>query len=142
MPVLPAPDTLVTAAEPSDLVPWYQGLVTPHGVHHVHLRVRDLERALAWYSVLYGTPSWTSDKSLAYFDFPMSQTRLYIEQSRYEYGHAPGIAHFGIKVDPFDKAIVSEGIAALGGTLLPMEGDDDALRIRDPDGNIVQIHPI
>jgi len=139
---LPAPDTLVTVAEPSDLVPWHQGLVTPHGVHHVHVRVRDLSRALEWYSVLYGTPSWASEGSLAYFEFPMSQTRLYLEQSRYEYGHAPGIAHFGIKVDPFDKAIVSEGIAALGGTLLPLPGDDDALRIRDPDGNIVQIHPV
>ncbi len=139
---LPAPDTLVTAAEPSQLVPWHQGLVTPHGVHSVLLRVRDLERALAWYGVLYGTASWTPDRSLAYFEFPESQTRLYLEQSRYEYGHAPGIAHFGIKVDPFDPVTVSDGVAALGGTVLPMAGNNELLRIRDPDGNIVQLHPV
>lgn len=139
---LPAPDTLVTAAEPSELVPWHEGLVTPHRVDNVHLRVRDLERALAWYGVLYGTPSWTPDRRLAYFEFPTSQTRLYLEQSRYEFGHEPGIAHFGIKVDPFDKAEVGEAVAALGGAVLPMPEDTDVLRIRDPDGNVVQLHPV
>src|SRR5690606_39285438 len=109
--------------------------------HSVHLRVRDLDRALAWYGVLYGTPSWTPDRSLAYFEFPISQTRLYLEQSRYEYGHEPGIAHFGIKVDPFDKAAVSEGVAELGGTLLPVAGDADVLRVRGPDGSVLRLHP-
>src|SRR5690606_11178143 len=36
---LPAPDTLVTVAEPSQLVPWHEGLVRPSGVDHVLLRV-------------------------------------------------------------------------------------------------------
>jgi predicted enzyme related to lactoylglutathione lyase len=139
---LPAPDTLVTVAEPSQLVPWHQGLVTPHGVQSVLLRVRDLERALAWYGVMYGAHAWTPDRSMAYFEFPTSQTRLYLEQARYEFNHEPGIVLFGIKVDPFDKDEVSEGVAALGGTVLPVPGNPDLLRIRDTDGNIVQLHPI
>ena len=139
---LPAPDTLVTAAEPAELVPWHEGLVTPHGVHSVLLRVRDLERALAWYSVLYGTPSTTPDENLAFFEFPISQTRLYLEQSRYEYGHEPGIAHFGVKVDPFDETEVRDAVAALGGTVLTAAEVGGALRIRDPDGNVVQLHPV
>lgn len=139
---LPAPDTLVTAAEPSQLVPWHQGLVTPHGVQSVLLRVRDLERALAWYGVMYGTHSWTPDRSRAYFEFPESQTRLYLEQARYEFGQEPGIVLFGIKVDAFDRARVSAGVEALGGTVLPVPGNDELLRIRDPDGNIVQLHPV
>jgi hypothetical protein len=49
---------------------------------------------------------------------------------------------FGIKVDPFDKAAVSEGVEALGGTVLPVPGNAELLRIRDPDGNIVQLHPV
>lgn len=138
---LPAPDTLVTAAEPSQLVPWHQGLVTPHGVHSVLLRVRDLERALAWYGVMYGNHQWTPDRSRAYFEFPASQTRLYLEQARYEFNHEPGIVLFGIKVDAFDKQVVSEAVVALGGTILPVPGNDALLRIRDPDGNIVQLHP-
>ena len=139
---LPAPDTLVTAAEPSELVPWHQGLVTPHGVQSVLLRVRDIERALAWYGVMYGDHNWTPDRSRAYFEFPESQTRLYLEQARYEFGQEPGIVLFGIKVDPFDKAEVSEGVEALGGKVLPMPGNTPILRIQDPDGNIVQLHPV
>lgn len=139
---LPAPDTLVTAAEPSQLVPWHQGLVTPHGVQSVLLRVSNIERALDWYSVLYGTPAWTPDKSRAYFEFPVSQTRLYLEQASYEYGQEPGIALFGIKVEAFDKAAVSKAVEALGGTVLPVPGNNQLLRIRDPDGNVVQLHPM
>ena len=136
----PAPDTLVTVAEPSQFVPWHQGLVTPHGVQSVLLRVRDIERALGWYGVLYGEHSWTPDKSRAYFEFPESQTRLYLQQARYEYGEEPGIALFGIKVDRFDKDEVTKGVEALGGKVLPIPGNPPILRIQDPDGNIVQLH--
>ena len=138
---LPAPDTLVTAANPSQLVPWHQGLVTPHGVQSVLLRVRDLERALDWYGILYGTHAWTPDRSRAYFEFPDSGTRLYLEQARYEFGQEPGIVLFGIKVDSFDRVAVSAGVEALGGTILAVPGNDQLLRIQDPDGNIVQLHP-
>lgn len=139
---LPAPDTLVTVANPSELVPWHQGLVKPKGVQSVLLRVSNLERAAAWYSILYGQVAWTPDRSRAYFEFPASQTRLYLEQARYEYGQEPEIALFGIKVDPFDRAVVSEGVAKLGGTVLEVPGNNELLRIRDPDGNIVQLHPV
>jgi catechol 2,3-dioxygenase-like lactoylglutathione lyase family enzyme len=139
---LPAPDTLVTAAKPSELVPWHQGLVTPHGVQTVLLRVRDLERALAWYGILYGQHQFTPDQSMAYFEFPESQTRLYLEQARYEFKQLPGIVLFGVKVEAFDKATVSEAVVALGGTVLPVAGNPSLLRIRDPDGNIVQLHPM
>jgi catechol 2,3-dioxygenase-like lactoylglutathione lyase family enzyme len=139
---LPAPDKLVTVADPSQLVPWHQGLVTPHGVQTVLLRVSNLERALAWYGVLYGNHAWTPDRSRAYFEFSESQTRLYLEQASYEYGQTPGIALYGIRVEPFDKAEVSAAVADLGGTVLPMPGNNTILRIRDPDGNIVQLHPM
>ncbi|MDT8397526.1 MAG: hypothetical protein RQ899_02800 [Pseudomonadales bacterium] len=139
---LPAPDKLVTVAEPSQIVPWHKGLVRPHGVQSVLVRVSNLERALVWYSVLYGKHAWTPDKSRAYFEFPESQTRLYLEQARYEYGQKPGIVLFGIKVDAFDKAAVSAAVEGLGGTIVPIPGNEQILRIRDPDGNIVQLHPV
>lgn len=138
---LPAPDTLVTAAHPNELVPWHSGLVTPHGVQSVMVRVRDLERALVWYGILYGQHQWTPDRSMAYFEFPESQTRLYLEQARYEYGHEPGIVLWGAKVEPFDRAKVIAGVEALGGTILDVPGNNEILRIRDTDGNVVQLHP-
>ncbi|HEY0962973.1 MAG TPA: VOC family protein [Pseudomonadales bacterium] len=139
---LPAPDTLVTAAHPNELVPWHQGLVTPHGVQSVLVRVRDIEKALQWYGILYGEPKWTPDMSMAYFEFPESQTRLYLEQSRYEFNHEPKIVLFGIKVEPFDRAKVIAGVEALGGTIIDVPGNNEILRIRDTDGNIVQLHPM
>jgi catechol 2,3-dioxygenase-like lactoylglutathione lyase family enzyme len=139
---LPAPDTLVTAATPNELVRWHQGLVTPHGVQSVLLRVRDLERALAWYGILYGQHQFTPDKSMAYFEFPESQTRLYLEQARYEFNQMPGIVLWGARVEPFDKAAVSDAVVKLGGTILDVPGNNEILRIRDTDGNVVQLHPM
>ena len=139
---LPAPDTLVTAANPSELVPWHQGLVTPHGVQNVLLRVRDLERALVWYGILYGKHQFTPDMSMAFFEFPESQTRLYLQQARYEFNQEPGIVLWGVKVEPFDKAAVSAAVVAMGGTILAVPGNDALLRIQDPDGNVVQLHPV
>ena len=139
---LPAPDTLVTAAEPADLVPWHEGLVKPYGVDHVLLRVSDLERALAWYSILYGSPNWNEERSHAWFDFSASETRLYLEQVSYEYGHQPEIAHFGIKVDAFDKQAVSAAVTDLGGAVLSESFRQGGLSIQDPDGNVLELVPV
>jgi len=137
---LPAPDTLVTVAEPNQLVPWHEGLVTPRQLDSVYVIVSNLEKALGWYSVLYGAPAQVNADS-AYFEFPESQTRLHLQQSRYEYGLRPRIAEFGIKVDPFDKAAAEKVVATLGGTVLPLPEQPDVLRVRDPDGNIVRLVP-
>jgi catechol 2,3-dioxygenase-like lactoylglutathione lyase family enzyme len=136
---LPAPDTLVTAAVPSDLVEWNKGLVTPHGVDHVVLQVSDLERAISYYRILYGQESSRTDER-ADFVFPASSTTLILEQSRYEYGMEPKIARFGIKVSPFNRATVAAVVAALGGTVL--ESDiPGSLRFSDVDGNVAELVP-
>src|SRR6188768_2028979 len=51
---LPSPDTLVTAAVPSALVPPEQGLVTPLRVDSALLKVSNMDRALEFYRILYG----------------------------------------------------------------------------------------
>jgi catechol 2,3-dioxygenase-like lactoylglutathione lyase family enzyme len=128
---LPAPDTLVTAAVPSDLVPGGQGLVTPLRVDNVLLHVSDLERALAYYRILYGAESSRADAS-AVFTFT-NGSRLLLEETRYEYGMAQTrIARYGIRVEPFDRAAVEAGIAAIGGTVVDAPGA--VLRLRDADG--------
>lgn len=136
---LPAPDTLVTAADPSEFTPWHQGLVKPHGVDHVVLHVSDLERAVLWYDILYGQHTWNEDHSRAWYEFPASDTRIYLEEARYEYGQQPEIARFGIKVDAFDRTEVSERVAELGGAIISSQDETDGLRIRDPDGNVLEL---
>ncbi len=128
---LPAPDTLVTAAVPSDLVPGGQGLVTPLRVDNVLVYVSDLERALAYYRILYGMES-SRDDGTAVFAFA-NGSRLLLQQTRYEYGSAQTrIARYGIRVEPFDRAAVEAAIPALGGTVV--DSPDGVLRLRDADG--------
>ena len=138
---LPAPDTLVTAAEPSQLVPWNQGLVTPRGLDHVLLRVSDMERALRYYEILYGPYRWHDGRQRASFEFPASATSLQLEQARYEYGQQPQIARFGLKVDAFDRDAVAAAVTELGATVLSAE-EGAGLRLRDPDGNIVELNSV
>jgi hypothetical protein len=128
---LPSPDTLVTAAVPSDLVPGGQGLVTPLRVDTALLRVTDLKRALDYYRILYGKESHR-DSSHASFKFS-NGSQLLLERATYAYGTSQArIVRFGIRVKPFDRAAVTAAIPTLGGTVL---GDDGkALRLRDVDG--------
>ena len=135
---LPSPDTLVTAAVPSELVPGEQGLVTPQRVEYVHLKVSDLDRALAYYRILYGKEG-SRTKTMATFTF-RNGSRLLLEQSSYLYGSARSrIARFGIRVKPFDKASVTAAIVALGGTV--SSGDGAILRLRDVDGIELDLVP-
>ncbi|MBK7117112.1 MAG: VOC family protein [Proteobacteria bacterium] len=128
---LPSPDTLVTVAVPSDLVPGGQGMVTPLRVDHALLNVSNLKRAVAYYRVLYGKESRLSGNS-AVFTF-RNGSRLLLEQASYSYGRAQTrIARYGIRVNPFDREAVAKGIAALGGAVISDDGK--ALRLRDVDG--------
>lgn len=128
---LPAPDTLVTQAVPSDLVPGGQGLVTPQRVEHAVLLVSDLKRAVDYYRVIYGKERRLA-RDHAVFSF-RNGSHLRLEAADYVYGRArTRIARYGIRVDSFDRDAVSRGIAALGGAVL--HDDGKALRVRDADG--------
>jgi catechol 2,3-dioxygenase-like lactoylglutathione lyase family enzyme len=128
---LPSPDKLVTAAVPSDLVAPNQGLVTPLRVDSALVQVNDLDRALAWYRLLYGREQ-RRNRERATFAF-RNGTRLELEKTRYLYGQARArIARFGIRVMPFDQQQTEAGILALGGKVL--EGGEHRLRLLDADG--------
>jgi predicted enzyme related to lactoylglutathione lyase len=136
---LPSPDTLVSAATPSELVPGGQGLVTPLRVDNVVLHVSDMGKALAYYRILYGKES-TSDAKRATFAFANGST-LILEPTAYIYGRGePRIARFGIRVQPFDRKAVSERITSLGGKVLEAESSA-VLRFSDSDGNVAELVP-
>jgi catechol 2,3-dioxygenase-like lactoylglutathione lyase family enzyme len=135
---LPSPDTVVTAAVPSDFVPGGQGLVTPIKVDHVIVQVGDLDRAVAWYRLLYGREK-KRNRSGATFAF-RNGSYLELQQTRYVYGEAKSrISRFGLRTAPFDRAAVEKGIVALGGTVIG--GERGSVRLRDVDGTELELVP-
>jgi catechol 2,3-dioxygenase-like lactoylglutathione lyase family enzyme len=133
---LPAPDTLVTAAVPSDLVPSRKGLVKPLGVDHVLLHVADLEKGVRFYRILYGTES-LRDRTTGRVWFQIGDTRLGLQQA--ETGQKPHIAHFGIKVAPFTPQTVAAGVQALGARVVPSPYETNVVRLIDPDGISLEV---
>ena len=125
------PAGLVTAAVPSDLVPSRKGLVTPLGVDHVLLHVADLEKGVRFYRILYGVET-LRDRTTGRAWFQIGDTRLGLQQA--DAGQKPHIAHFGVKVAPFDQQKVTAGLVALGARVIPSPYEPDVVRLTDPDG--------
>jgi predicted enzyme related to lactoylglutathione lyase len=134
---LPAPDTLVTAAVPSDLVEHRKGLVTPRGVDHVLLHVANLQKGVQFYQILYGKPS-IQEKSPERVWFQIGDTRLGLEQVRA--GEKPHIEHFGIKVAAFDRSAVSAALQKLGAQVVAAPEEPGVVRFRDPHGIVVELN--
>jgi catechol 2,3-dioxygenase-like lactoylglutathione lyase family enzyme len=128
---LPAPDTLVTAAVPSDLIEPDKGLVTPVGVDHVLLHVADLQKGVQFYRILYGKEA-VHEKSPERIWFQIGDTRLGLEQA--PPGEKPRIEHFAVRVAPFDRSVVTAGLTRLGATVISSPDESDVLRFRDLDG--------
>jgi catechol 2,3-dioxygenase-like lactoylglutathione lyase family enzyme len=134
---LPAPDTLVTAAVPSDLVEPNKGLVTPLGVDHVLLHVSDLEKGVQFYRILYGKEAVRQNTPPRVW-FQIGDTRLGLEQA--PAGTKPRIAHFAVKVAAFDRTAVAAALTKLGATVSASPDEQPrVLRFRDPDGITVEI---
>ncbi len=136
---LPAPDTLVTVAVPSDLVEPNKGLVTPKGVDHVLLQVTDLEKGVQFYRILYGKEA-SRQKNPDRVWFQIGDTRLGLEHA--PSGQKPRIAHFGVKVAAFDRNGVIAGLKKLGAEVVASPDEADVLRFRDRDGISVELKRI
>lgn len=138
---LPAPDILIPAAVPSDLAEPNKGLLTPKGVDHALLRVSNLTKALEFYRVLYGKEK-THDRKTGRTWFHIGDTRLGLEEVEYQFGDHPRIAHFCVKVAPFDRAAVEESLMKLGAEVQPSPDEPDVLRFKDPDGITAEVRAV
>jgi catechol 2,3-dioxygenase-like lactoylglutathione lyase family enzyme len=136
---LPAPDTLVTAAVPSDLVEPNKGLVTPKGVDHVLLHVADLDKAVQFYRILYGKEA-IRQKSPERAWFQIGDTRLGLEKA--QAGQKPHIAHFAVKVAAFNRDTVVAGLRKLGAEVVASPDEADVVRFRDVDGISVEVKAV
>src|SRR5687767_2398725 len=131
------PAGLVTAAVPSPLDVVRDGILTPRGLDHVLLRVSSLEKSLPYYRLVYGTAAERPRDANGRVWFHLERnTRIGLEEA--PPGQPPTIAHYAIKVAPFDRSALEARLRAIDGRVLPAADEPDVVRFTDNNGLIVE----
>jgi len=118
-------------------------------IGHVHLKVADLERAVAFYSGVLGfevTQRWQQSAAFLSAGGYHHHIGLNIWESRDGSAPAPGttgLYHFAIRYP--DRASLGDALRRLIEAKIPLEGAADhgvseALYLRDPDGNGIELY--
>jgi catechol 2,3-dioxygenase-like lactoylglutathione lyase family enzyme len=130
------PAGLVTAAVKSPLSVDGEGLVAPIGVDHVLLQVSNLERSLPYYRAVYGASAERPRDANGRVWFQLERgTRIGLEQTQ---GSAR-IAHYAIRVAPFDRTMLVNRLREVGGRVLPAMDEPDVVRFADDNGIVVEL---
>jgi hypothetical protein len=136
------PAGLVTAAVPSDLPVEANGLVTPVGVDHVMLNVRDIDASLPYYDFVYGKEvrgARQTNPDRLWLNLK-NDTRIGLQKA--PTGTAPRIEHFGIKVRPFDRDAVTKGLRSIGAEVLPSADEPSVIRFLDDNRITVELRAV
>ena len=132
------PAGLVTAAVPSPLPTEHDGVVLPRGVDHVLLRVSSLEKSLPYYRLVYGAAGEQPRDSNGRVWFQLERkTRLGLEEAAP--GQAPAIAHYAIKVAPFDRSALESRLREIGARVSPAADEPGVVRFADNNGILVEV---
>jgi catechol 2,3-dioxygenase-like lactoylglutathione lyase family enzyme len=132
------PAGVVTAAVPSSLPAQRDGIVVPRGVDHMLLRVRSLERSLPYYRLVYGAAAERPRDANGRVTFQLAaDTRLVLEEAAP--GQAPAIAHYALKVAPFDRAALIARLREVGARVLDAADEPGVVRFTDNNGIIVEV---
>ena len=132
------PAGLVTAAVPSPLQAERDGLLAPHGVDHLLLRVSSLEKSLPYYRMVYGTAAERPRDASGRVWFHLARnTRLGLEEAAP--GEAPAIAHYAITVAPFDRRAFEARLRELKARVMPSPDEPDVVRFADDSGIVVEV---
>ena len=132
------PAGVVTAAVPSTLPVPRDGLLIPRGVDHLLLRVRSLEKSLPYYRLVYGSAAERPRDANGRVTFELAaDTRLVLEET--PPGQAPAIAHYALKVAPFDRAALIARLRDLGARVLEAADEPDVVRFADNNGIVVEV---
>jgi catechol 2,3-dioxygenase-like lactoylglutathione lyase family enzyme len=135
------PAGLVTAAVPSDLPVEANGLVTPLGLDHVVLSVRDINASLPYYHFVYGKDvDGARERNPERLWLNLNRdTRIGLQ--KIPAGASPRIEHFCIKVRPFDREAVTAGLKKIGAEVLTSPDEPGVLRFLDNNQIIVELKP-
>jgi len=133
------PAGLVTAAVPSELPVETNGLVSPLGLDHVMLNVRDIDGSLPYYHFVYGKEvdgTRQQNPERLWLNLK-NDTRIGLQKAAA--GQAPRIDHFCIKVRPYDRAAVTAGLKKIGAEVLTSPDETKSLRFLDNNRIMVEL---
>ena len=117
--------------------------VRTHGLTHVALAVKDVERAFRFYEAVFGMVAVYRDAGFLQAQTPGTRDVLVFEANAGEAGKLGGVAHFGFRlVDPADIDAAADAIVAAGGSIRD-KGEfvpgEPYIFFTDPDGYEVEV---
>lgn len=122
-------------------------MIKTHGLHHIHLVVRDLQRSLSFYTQVFGMEEqFRVGPHMVFLSTPGSQDLITLNQDSNEAkraGDSGGIAHFGFRLA--DAGAMDAAVAEVehGGGKLLSRGEHVTgvpfVYIADPDGYVIEL---
>src|SRR5579862_7423376 len=118
-------------------------MASTYGISHVALKVADLDRAVAFYEIAFGTKQYFRNQTSAQVLGPGATDVIAFELVSEGAGQSGGIIHFGLRLtDPERLDEVISRVLAAGGTVLQCgdfgNGQPFAF-VRDPDGYEIEL---
>jgi catechol 2,3-dioxygenase-like lactoylglutathione lyase family enzyme len=124
-------------------------MIGTHGLTHIHLMVRDLDRSVTFYKRVFGLEErFREGRHMVFLNTPGSQDLITLNEDPHEAdvaGVNGGVNHFGFRlsdVSGLDDAIAE--VEAAGGTLIKRGEHAPGVPfayIRDPDGYRIEFLP-
>ena len=121
---------------------------------HVVLRIRDLERSLAFYGGVLGCPVEKRQEAIGLVQLRAGRSLIDLVPLEGKLGSAGGagpapegrnVDHFCLRIEPFDAGEIASHLRAHGIEPGPVEsrygaeGEGPSIYIDDPDGNVVEL---
>jgi catechol 2,3-dioxygenase-like lactoylglutathione lyase family enzyme len=118
-------------------------MLNTHGLTHISLAVRDLDRTLRFYTQVFGVREYFRDATSVQVQGPGPHDIIAFEQSPETAGTVGGITHFGFRLlVPSDIDVAIAEVERAGGTVLrrgEFAPGYPFAYVADPDGYEIEI---
>src|SRR5260221_13536304 len=118
-------------------------MLKTHGLTHVALAVRDLDRSFAFYHTVFGAVEIYRKDDFLQVQTPGSRDVIVFEKIPESAGRSGGIIHFGFRLQSPEEIAEAAKKVVAGGGVVKAQGEfcpgAPYLFARDPDGYEVEI---